>query len=169
MDIRQTLLAEHSRSQCRKIVKYIGADKKRFAELMTVFFRGEYRVTQRAAWPISYCVQENPSLIVPYFKRLLDVLQKKEVHPAVTRNIIRLLQYVEIPNRYRGKLMTTCFEYISADNVPVAVKAFSLTVLYNLSHDYPDILSELKIIIDQRWVHETPAFKSRAKKILQRI
>jgi hypothetical protein len=169
MDIREALLKEHSKSQCKKIVDYIGADTKRFAELMTLFFEGEYRVTQRAAWPLSYCIEKNPLLIQPYFGRLFDMLQKPGVHNAVIRNIIRLLQYIEIPKRYHGKIMTICFEYITSENIPAAVKAFSLTVLHNLSRQYMEIQWELKLIIEERWDKETPAYRSRAKKILSRI
>lgn len=169
MDIREALLKEHSKAQCKKIVDYIGADKKKFAALMNAFFAGEYRITQRAAWPMSYSVQKHPELILPYFEKLLNMLQQPGTHNAVVRNITRLLQAIRIPKRYHGKIMTICFDYVSSENVSPAVKAFSLTVLDNLSKDYPGILPELKLIIEERWDHETPAFKSRAKKILQRL
>jgi len=38
MDIREALLVEHSKAQCKKIVDYIGADKKKFAEFMRLFW-----------------------------------------------------------------------------------------------------------------------------------
>jgi len=139
MNIREALSEEHSKAQCKKIVDYIGDDKKKFAELMKAFFAGEYRITQRAAWPMSYCVREHPELIIPYFEKLFGMLQKPGVHNAVIRNITRLLQHVQIPRRYHGKIMTTCFDYIASETAPIAVKAFSLTVLNNLSNDYPDI------------------------------
>jgi hypothetical protein len=41
-----------------------------------------------------------------------------------------------------------------------------LTILSNLSKEHPDILAELKLIIEEQWEHSTPAFRSRAKKIL---
>ena len=39
MDIRQALLEEHSKAQCRKIVNYIGSDKQKFEELMKDFLQ----------------------------------------------------------------------------------------------------------------------------------
>jgi hypothetical protein len=169
MDIQEALLQEHSKSQCRKIVDYIGPDKRKFGELAEIFLGGEYRLTQRAAWPLSYCVEEHPGLIQPYFATFIDMLQKPGVHDAVVRNILRLLQHVELPQEFHGRVMTICFTYIESENIPAAVKAFSLTILHHLSDSYPEIRSELKLIIEERWDHETPAFKSRAKKILHRI
>lgn len=168
MDIQQAILKEHSKAQCNKIVKYIGADRKKFAELMQIFFQGGYRATQRAAWPLSYCANNHPDLVTPYLGKLVALLEKPGVHNAVKRNITRLLQNVQIPVKYHGKVMTTCFKFIADVDTPVAIKAFSLTLLDNLSRLYPEIAKELKLIIEERWNNESPAFKSRARKILKR-
>jgi hypothetical protein len=167
MDLHQLLRSEHSKKQTDRIVRYIGDDAARFAVLMELFFKGEYRITQRAAWPLSYCVRAHPALIGPYFKPLLDNLARKDIHVAVTRNTVRLLQDVDIPKRYHGRVMSTCFDFIQSPETPIAVKAFSLTILANLSAQYPEIRAELRLIIEEQWEHATPAFRSRAKKILK--
>jgi hypothetical protein len=167
MNLRDTILEENSKKQCDKIVRYIGSNKERFAELMKLFFAGEYRVTQRAAWPMSYCVRNHPELVKPYFKKLLDNLSKKEIHGAVVRNTVRLLQDVDIPKKFHGQLMDDCFRFIQSHETEVAIKAFSLTILHNLSKQYPEILPEIKLIIEERWEHETAAFRSRARKIMR--
>lgn len=169
MDLKAALLKEHSKKQCDLITRYIGNNKKRFAELMTIFFKGEYRVTQRAAWPMSYCVRNHPELIKPYFDRILKMLDRKGTHDSVGRNILRLLQDVEIPKRFHGRIMNTCFEIISSAEKPIAFKAFSLTVLSNLANEYPEIKQELKLVIQERWDYETAAFHSRARKLLKKL
>ena len=65
--------------------------------------------------------------------------------------------------------MTLCFDYLLSLDEEIAVKAFSLTVLNNLSILYPEIKQELKTIIEDRWEFEKAAFHSRAKKILNEI
>jgi hypothetical protein len=169
MDLLKLLREEHSKKQTDRIANYIGDDQKRFAELINLFFKGEYRITQRAAWPMSYCVRRHPELILPYFKPLLDNLARKDIHIAVIRNTVRLLQDVDIPKRYHGRVMSTCFEFIQSPETPIAVKAFSLTILSHLAVDYPEIRGELKLIIEEQWEHATAAFRSRARKILKEI
>jgi hypothetical protein len=169
MDLLKLLREEHSKKQTDRIVTYIGADKGRFAMLIQLFFKGEYRITQRAAWPLSYCVRQHPELINPYYKPLLDNLARKDIHIAVIRNTVRLLQDVNIPKRYHGRVMSTCFDFIQSPETPIAVKAFSLTILSRLSTDYPEIHGELRLIIEEQWEHATPAFRSRAKRILKNI
>ena len=169
LNIHQLLREEHSKKQTDRIVRYIGNDKTRFAGLIELFFKGEYRITQRAAWPLSYCVRDHPELIHPYFKRLLDNLARKDIPVAVIRNTVRLLQDVEIPRRFHGRVMNTCFEFIQQPETPIAVKAFSLTILGDLAADYPDIRSELRLIIEEQWEHAAPAFRSRARKVLKTL
>lgn len=163
MDLKAAILKEHSKEQCRRIVTYVGKDTTRFAELMKLFLSGEYRVTQRSGWPLSYCVQDHPELIAPYFKKLLAFLKRTDVHKAVERNIMRMLQDVDIPERFEGEIMDACLRYIADPKAEVATKAFSLGVLKNLVKKYPDILPEIKMIIESRINDETAAFKSRAK------
>jgi len=77
------------------------------------------------------------------------------------------LQDVEIPEKFHGQVMTLCFDFIQSNETAVAIKAFSLRILKNLSKQYPEIKSEIKTIIEERWEHETAAFKSRAKDFLK--
>lgn len=166
MDLKAELLKEHSKQQCDLIVQYIGKSPERFASLMELFFSGPYRITQRAAWPMSYCIRNHPSLVKPYLHKLINLLSDPSVHNAVTRNITRLLQDIEIPKQYHGKIMSRCFEFIQSPEAKPAVKAFSLTILENLSHQYPGIIPEIRLIIEDRWPMETAAFRSRARKFI---
>lgn len=167
MKLRETILKEHSKANCSRIVKWIGNDQKRFDELFDLFLNDEYRVVQRAAWPVSYCVEDHPEFIKKHFAKLLKNLNKKGIHNAVKRNTIRLLQHVEIPEKFHGEVMDICFRYISSPTEAVAIKAFSITVLQNLARQYPEILNEIKLVIEERWDHETVAFKTRARKLLK--
>lgn len=167
MNLRDAILKEHSKKQCAAIVKWVGKDQKRFDELFELFLNDEYRVVQRAGWPLSYCVEKYPAFIQRHYTRLLKNLGKKGIHEAVKRNTVRLLQYTDIPEKFHGQVMDICFNYISSPTEAVAVKAFSITVLRNLAKKYPEIINEIKLVIEERWDYETVAFKTRAKKLLK--
>ena len=169
MNLREEILREHSKAQCTKIVKWVGSDQKRFDELLNLFLNDEYRVVQRAAWPVSYCVIANPVFINKNWKKLINNLKKQGLHDSVKRNSIRLLQDIEIPGKYHGEIMDICFRYLESPTEPLAVKAFSMTVLGNLAKHYPEIIPELKILIEDQLPHQTAGFKSRAKKIYKQL
>ncbi len=166
MDIGQALMIEHSKRQTMAIVEYIGDDAQRFAELMRLFFAGEYRLTQRAAWPMSYCAEQHPELILPYLPKLLDCLQRADAHTAVKRNVVRLLQYIEIPKRLTGRVYSHCVDLIDDAYQPVAVRAFALTVAARIAKSEPDLMNELRLIVSKHLPHTTAAFQVRARKIL---
>ena len=169
MDLRQTILAEHSKLNCNKIVKWVGNSQKRFDELFNLFLNSEYRINQRAAWPVSYCVIDHPHFISKHFSRLVKNLHKPGIHDSVKRNTVRLLQHIVIPKKFHGEIMDICFHYIGSPGEPVAIKAFSLSILQDLSKLYPEIKNEIRLIIEERWPHETAAFRTRAKKFLKTL
>ncbi len=166
MNLRETILAEHSKANCNRIVKWVGESQSRFDKLFELFLLGEYRVAQRAAWPLSNAVTDHPQLIKKHIGKLLGNIRKPGVHNAVKRNSVRMLQEISIPGKYHGDVMNLCFDFIISPFEKPAIKASSLTVLQNLSRQYPDIKQELKTIIEDRWDLESAAFRSRAKKIL---
>lgn len=59
--------------------------------------------------------------------------------------------------------MDLCFRYVASPTEAVATKVFSLTILSNLATLYPEILPEIILLIEEQLVHQTAAFKSRAK------
>lgn len=167
MELRNQILKEHNKENCRKIVDWVGNDQERFNKLFHLFLNDEYRVTQRAAWPMSYCVIAHPDLMKNNFGKLIDNLNKPKIHDAIKRNTVRLLQSTVIPEKYEGAVMDICFKYLESPTEAVAIKAFALTILGNMSRKYPEIIPEIKMLIEDQLPHQTAAFKVRAKKLLQ--
>jgi hypothetical protein len=101
-------LKEHSKAQCTAIVNWVGAKQQRFDKLFNLFLVDEYRVIQRAASPVSNCVIAYPNFITKHWGSLIKNLQKPNLHNAVKRNSIRLLQDISIPKKYQGQIMDIC-------------------------------------------------------------
>lgn len=169
MDLQKEILKEHSKTQAHKLADYVGNSQTRFKALVEVYLSGSYRVTQRAAWPMSICAERNPHLILPSLKKLLDFLSKPGIHDSVKRNTIRLLQFIDIPKRNYGQVAGLCFEYLQSKNEPIAVKVFSMTVLSKIMKDEPDLKNELKMIIEDQMPYGSAGFVSRGKKVLKDI
>ncbi|MES2774908.1 MAG: hypothetical protein V4722_12025 [Bacteroidota bacterium] len=165
--LEEMILEEHSKAQTNKIITWVGTDQKRFDELVSLFLKGKPLITQRAGWPLSYIGATHPTLVKKHLKSIIKNLEKPNLHNAIKRNTVRLLEHIDIPESLHGEVMNHCFGYIEDPNEAVAVKAFSLTVLENLSKQYPEIVPEIKLIIESRWEHATAAIKSRAKKLMK--
>lgn len=169
MDLRKLIIQEHSKAQVTKIVDYVADNPKRFRTLLEVFLKGPYRVTQRAAWPISHCVERYPHLIDPHLQTILNHLRKPGIHNAVKRNTMRMLQFIEIPKRFQGRVAQICFQYLQDKKEAIAIRVFSLTVLGDITKQNPGLEDELRIIIEHELPYAKPAFLSRAKKVLKNL
>ena len=167
MELKKQILKEHSKEQCNKIVNWVGSDKKKFNALFQLFLHSEYRVTQRAAWPLNYCVIAHPHFMEHNYEELLVNLNKPNLHDSIKRNTVRLLQAVNIPEKNEGVVMEICFKYLESPDEAVAIKAFSLSVLGRLAKKYPEIVPEIKLIIEEQLPHQSAAFKSRAKNFMK--
>ena len=171
MNIREELLKYQiqSKEQVLRIAEFAASSEENFTELMDCFLSSNVKLAQRAAWSVSWAAIKNPVIVRPHVGVLVNQLTKTDIHNAVIRNSIRILQDLEIPAAFHGELLSACFDFIQMRNTPIAIKAFSLNVLFNLSKIYPEIRNELRMIILQNIDYETAAFKSRAKKILAKI
>jgi len=114
-------------------------------------------------------VMDHPELISPHLAKLVKNLHNPGIHDSIKRNTVRLLQYIDIPKKFHGEIMDICLRYISSPGEPAAIKAFSLSILQNLSQQYPEIKNEVRLIIEERWPYETGAFHSKARKFLKTL
>ena len=170
MNIRERLAAEHSKTLTTAVVNYVGEDKKRFKELITIFFKGESHLKQRAAWPLSYIVINHPKLLEPYFDDFIEKLNDVAAHPAIARNIFRVLQEIKIPEKYEGILVDKAFKVIMSEMQPAAVRAFAITVAAKISKQYPELKNELLIILKELGsMPQLPSMKSRIKMALKEL
>jgi len=144
MDIRAALAKEHSKKQTQLIASYIGGDQDRFDELMVHFLQDEeWRITQRAAWVI---------------------------HVAIKRNIVRTLAKIDLPEDLMGLAADACFTFLANPKETVAVKAFSMEVLYQMCKKEPDLAHELIPLIEENMEHNgTAGILSKGRKILKKL
>ena len=169
MNLREEILKEHSKAQCTKIVKWVCSNQQRFDELFNLFLNDEYRVVKRSAWPMSYCVDAHPSLITKHWKELMHHLKKPNLHDAVKRNSIHVMQDIELPQAYHGKIIDLCYTYLESPKKSLAVKVFSMSVIANLAKHYPEIKPQLKLIIEDQLPQKSAGFKSRAKRVFKQL
>ena len=169
MDLESEILKEHSKRQTVRIAQWIGADKKRYRQLMNLLLHGEPVVTQRAAWILISSYEIHPPLITPWIPELLNKMQEPDVHDALKRNVVGILQCCEIPASQLGIIATLCFEYLGDPGTPVAIRANAMTVLARIAEREPDLKRELRTSIELMLSQSEPAICSRARHIMKRL
>jgi hypothetical protein len=166
MNIREEIINARSKADILAVASFACESKQHCKELMRCFNANESKLSQKAAWCVSWAFRKKTEIIQPYIKDVVAKLKNKELHNGIIRSAVQILERIDIPERFQGEVMDACFNFIETPSTAIAIKAFSLTTLFNLSKQYPEIGPELKLIIQERWDTETAAFRSRGKKIL---
>jgi hypothetical protein len=169
MDIRQEILKQHSKQNTLRIANLIGNDEELIRKLLDLSLGDDHDIARKAAWILRCCFEKYPQELKNHIPRLIKFLHKKDVHHAVRRNILGILKAVDIPAKYYGELIDTCFGYIESGKETVAVKAFSIDIIANIASGEPAILQELKLVLEDQLPYGTSGFKSKASKIIKSV
>lgn len=156
-----------------RIVHHIGDDRAAFDELMQLFLHDEYRVVQRAAWVVSYCLEAHPEWAQDYLPDLLKNLRNppkgQAVHDAVKRNTVKCLEFVAVTEELAGEAADTLFQFVADPRETIAVRCYSMTALFNICKNEPDLLEELRITIEDMLPHATAGLRARGSRVLKGI
>ncbi len=166
MNIPNQLHQAHSLQNSEAIVRYIGSHPKAMDALMTCFVADDWRMNQRAAWPVEMISRKHPDWLLPYFPALLERL-KNPKHDALVRNVLRAWQHMDVPEVYQGEVADYCFQYLSDSRVAVAIRVFAMTILKNICGHWPEMAGELRLVIEEHLPVASPGFKSRGSKVLR--
>ena len=167
MNLKSEIIKSNFKDQVVHVATEISTDKDKFAELMRLFFSHDNTYAQRASWVMMHCTDRYPWLVKPYLKKLVKNLYQSPGE-ATKRNTVRLLQFIDIPESLWGETIEICFQYLNS-NEAIAIKVFSMTVLYNLSLVVPEISTELKVVIEDQLPYGSAGFKNRGNKILAKL
>ena len=170
MDLRSQILKEHSKANAQKIADWSSNESKRFESLIRLFLKDEYRVIQRSAWIIGLVANKHSELLLPYLAAMIEKMNEPQLPTAAKRNVVRVLQEIEIPESLHGILMESCFAFLADPKETIAVRVFSMTVLSKLSKLYPEIKQELKLVIEEGLTERpTAGYRARAKEVLKQL
>jgi len=169
MNLADELASEHSRHQCERIVAWVGDRKDRFSELVGTVLGDDEFLARRAAWAMGHCVEETPELAAPHLEMLVERMRDQDRHPAIRRNIARILQVVSLPENLLAPLFDQCFELLTNPNEPPSVQAYSMTILSRICSVEPALAPEVILAIESGMSSGSGAYRSRGRRTLREL
>ena len=167
MNIRNNLIREHSKAMAENIAEFVISQPGKLDELMSCFFDSDFRMCQRASWPVCKLGIKSPGLLERYIPDMIKNLENPN-HDAVIRNTIRVWAEMDIGEEYEGNIFDICFRYLCNRRMPVAVRAFSISVAGNIAQKYPELANELISEFKNQLQYETkPAVLVRLRKYIK--
>jgi 8-oxo-dGTP diphosphatase len=142
-----------------------------FTKLFEYSCSGDSKLAFRASWTLTKVGDRYPEIFDPYLHQLIDILPKVD-NEGVERcflRIISLSSMEKIDEKHRGLLADYCFGALNSGESAIAVKVYSMEILYNLSVIYPQLANELAVSIRLLMEDGSAAIVSRGNSILKKI
>ncbi len=168
ISLQSVLLSQKQPGWESQLATSISDSQSEIDQLMECFYSGDFRLSHRATQVILKLVKLNPSGVRQQVPKMVSTLSGS-LPDWYKRNILRILQDQTIPEQQWGHAADQCFAYLSAPQEPVAVKVFSMTVLYNICRKIPELSKELRFLIEDQYPLASAGFKARARKVLKQM
>lgn len=169
ISIATKILSDRSKENVLHIADWACRSESNAKQLVDCVMDENRRLSELASWCFSWAARQRPERFQPYLHLVLGQLSNEAAHNAVRRNILRVLEEIDIPEPLHGEVMNACFGFVEEAATEVAIQAGALTVLHKLSHSYPEIRPELVTIIHAKLPYATASIKARANRILKQI
>jgi hypothetical protein len=166
--LEDLLMVESSRRNTDLVADLVLKKPELFDQLFNVLIKDDGTVSWKAAWVADVVSEKRPDLLDPYVEAIVKKLGTF-THDGIKRETLRMLVRSSLPKDQLGRLISLCFEWITSGKEAVAVKRFSMELLYRISHDEPDLKKELADSIEWRMQEETPGFRSYGRKLLKQL
>jgi hypothetical protein len=166
--LEDLLSVESSRRSSDLVADIILQKPELFGELASIFFRDEEPVSRRAVWVMDIVSEKKPELILPYLEEIARRLPEFS-HDGMKRESLKILSRSPLVKTQFGPLMNTCFIWLVSPEESVGIKMFSMMILFRMSEIEPDLKHELAASIEWRMEEEKPGFRSRGRKLLEKL
>jgi len=168
MNYKEQLLTEHSRVNTDLIATAISNKTSEFKKIIDIIYHAPAPLPQRASWVLAVVNANHPELLSPFVPLFIKTVEQFTID-AIKRNIMVVLAKQEIPQKLQAQLVDRCFEFMCSPIETVVVKVHAIQVIANLAKQHPELVGELKLVIEDQLPKTTAAFAARARYVFKEL
>lgn len=142
-----------------------------FNKLMQYSFSSDKKLAFRASWTLTKVCDKFPDLIYPYIPEIITRLDKID-NESTQRSFLRIISLSKmgrIDEKLHGILAEHCFAALKSGFSAIAIKAYSMEILYNLVVIYPELLNELTATINLLEGEGSAGVIARGRMIIKKL
>lgn len=140
-------------------------------KLFDYSYSGDRKLAFHSSWTLSKLFDSNPRLIHPYLDIMTDRLDQVS-HESARRSFLRILSLTDtrlVRMGLHGKLADYCLNALNSPFSAVAIKAYSMEILYRLALLYPELANELSASISMLHEESSSGVLARGRIILKKL
>jgi len=168
MNIREFLEIGTSRLNADILVDKIEEDPDVFEEVWEIMLEDTYPLSMRASWVICHFAKKHPYYLEPHLSEIIANLPAISTE-SVWRNMLNIISMLPIPEKHRGYLFDLCYGLVESPGTAIAVRAYAMTILYNISNKEPELKPELIILFESQMENESAGIYARSKILLKKL
>jgi hypothetical protein len=139
-------------------------------KLLTFALDKDHVISNRAMWVLNHCADINFESVKPFHLKLINHLKNKNLHSGVIRSVLGIFQEQPVPKKTKAFMLDKCYEYIKNPTEAIAARAYAMTIVFNISKPYPDLLQELSIVLTHLNItQESAAINAKVRNTLKAI
>lgn len=140
-------------------------------KLLEYSFSGDKRLAFRASWTLSKVYDKYPDLIGSDLNLIIGSLKNLD-NESVQRSFLRMISMSDLNSlnqNQHGILADHCFKMLKSGFSAIAIKAYSMEIIYKLALIYPELANELSAIINILQGEGSAGIIARGHMILKRL
>ena len=142
-----------------------------FKKLFEYSCSSDRKLAFRSSWTLTKVCDKFPEIIYPYLSQMVETLNKID-NESTLRSFLRILSLTDlekISNHQHGVLADFCFTALNSGFSAIAVKAYSMEILYRLSVIYPELANELSTSIHLLMENGSAGITARGRQVLRKL
>ncbi|MBN1108832.1 MAG: (deoxy)nucleoside triphosphate pyrophosphohydrolase [Bacteroidales bacterium] len=142
-----------------------------FSKLIDYSLSDDGKIGFHASWILTKVADKNPVLFYDKIPLMVDSLDKI-INESVLRSYLRIITKVDMAkmgSSYQGILTDHCFSFLKSRVSSVAVKAYSMEIIYRLALIYPELAQELSATINMLRGETSAGIVARGRIILKQL
>lgn len=142
-----------------------------FMKLLKFSYSHDKKLAFHASWILTKVFDKYPDIINPYLPQIAESLQNIDNESALRSflRIISLSDMGKLKEKQHGVLADLCFKLLNSGFSAIAIKAYSMEILYRLSVIYPDLCPELIASLKNVLEYKSAGINSKARTIMRKL
>ncbi|OFY64880.1 MAG: hypothetical protein A2V64_04190 [Bacteroidetes bacterium RBG_13_43_22] len=171
-DLQKMINNMMSMQEAEWVAASAGENPVLFQKLLDYSYSPDRKLAFRASWTLSKVCDKYPELIYPHLEKITEELNGID-NESTQRSFLRILSLTDlqkISERHHGILAEHCFKALNSGFSAIAIKAYSMEIIYKLALIYPGLANELAITINMLQGEVSAAgIVARGRIIMKRI
>ena len=142
-----------------------------FNKLIEYSYSPDRKLAFRSSWALSKVCDKDPEIVYPFLSSIIESLHKVN-NESTERSFLRIISLsdlIRVNGRCHGILADHCFKRLRSGFSAIAVKAYSMEIIYRLAIIYPELINELAASVSMLQGEGSAGIIARGRIILNKL